>query len=102
MKLSDHFKITKLSEIRHILGLVVTQNQFEKSIHISQMAYIHKILTFFGMEDATPVVMSLIVKYKLSAAQSLVIHDEKSKYQNYASNLYYLSIIGSLLFATQS
>lgn len=46
--------------------------------------------------------MSLIVKYKLSAAQFPVIYNEKSKYQNYTGDLYYLSIVRSLLFATQS
>jgi len=44
--------------------------------------------------------MSLVVKYKLSAAQFPVIYNEKSKYQNYTSDLYYLSIVRFLLFAT--
>jgi len=65
------------------------------------MAYIHKILTHFGIEDITSVTIPLIIKHKLFAAQFLVTHDEKSKYQNYTGDLHYLSIVGSLLFATQ-
>jgi len=54
------------------------------------------------MEDAISIAMSLVIKHELSAAKSPVTHDEKSKYQNYASDLYKLSIVRSLLFATQS
>ena len=60
------------------------------------------MLTCFSMKDAIHVIMSLVIKHELSAAQSLVTHNEKSKYQNYASDLCYLSIIESLLFVTQS
>ena len=59
------------------------------------------MFTHFNMEDAIPIAMPLIVKHELSTAQFPVTHDEKSKYQNYAGDLHYLSIIGSLLFATQ-
>ena len=78
LKLGDHFEITELGELRHILGLVVTRNRSEKTIHISQTAYIHKMLVHFGMEGATPISTPLAVKYNLSTAQSPVTDDEKA------------------------
>ena len=78
LKLGDHFEITELGELRHILGLVVTRNRSEKTIHISQTAYIHKMLVCFGMEGATPISTPLAVKYNLSTAQSPVTDDEKA------------------------
>ena len=102
LKLGDHFEITELGKLRHILGLVITQNRSEKTIHISQTVYIYKMLVCFGIEGATPVSTPPAVKYDLSTVQSLVTNDKKTKYLNYAGDLYYLSIVGSLLFATQS
>jgi len=98
----DHFEITKLGELRHIFGFVITQDRSKKTIHISQMAYICKMLVRFGIEGATPVSIPLAVKHNLSTVQSPVTNDEKTKYLDYASDLHYLSIVGSLLFATQS
>jgi len=60
------------------------------------------MLVYFGMEDAIPVSTLLAIKYDLLTVQSPVIDDKKAKYLNYAGDLHYLSIVGSLLFATQS
>jgi len=68
LKLGDHFEITKLGGLRHILGFVITQDRSKKTIHISQMAYICKMLVRFGMEGATPVLTLLAVKHDLSTA----------------------------------
>ena len=38
------------------------------------------MLTHFSIEGATFITIPLIVKYKLSAAQSPVTYDKKSKY----------------------
>ena len=54
------------------------------------------MLVRFGMEGATPVLTSLAVKHDLSTAQSPVTDDEKTIYLNYAGDLHYLSIVGSL------
>jgi len=71
LKLGDYFEITKLDELRYILGLVITRDRSEKTIHISQTAYICKVLVYFGIEDATSVSTPLTVKHNLSTAQSL-------------------------------
>ena len=102
LKLGDYFEITKLDELRYILGLVITQDRSEKTIYISQTAYICKVLVCFGIEDATSVSTPLTVKHDLSTAQSPVTNDKKTKYLDYTSDLHYLSIISSLLFTTQS
>jgi len=53
------------------------------------------------MQDANTVFTSLPVKHILTLSQCSKTNDEKQVYKNYAGDIHYLSLIGSLLFATQ-
>jgi len=53
------------------------------------------------MQDTAPVSTPLVVKYELSSSQSPQTKAKKHAYKSYAQDTHYLSLMGSLLFATQ-
>lgn len=51
-QLNRHFKVVSLGNIKFFLGIQVTQT--EKHVALNQRAYIKKLLSRFGQEDAKP------------------------------------------------
>jgi len=100
--LSKDFEITDLGELKHILGILISRNRPRCLIFLNQTAYIQRMITHFGMENSSPVSTPLVVKHNLSLFQSPKTEAEKHAYQDYASNVPYLSLVGSLLFTTQT
>jgi len=60
------------------------------------------MVAYFGMEGSSPVSTPLTVKHNLLLSQSPNMEAEKQVYQDYAGDTHYLSLVGSLLFATQT
>jgi len=54
------------------------------------------------MEASVPVSTPLIIKHKLSSSQSPQTEAKKHAYRSYANDMHYLSLVGSLLFTTQT
>jgi len=54
------------------------------------------------MQDATSVSTPLGIKHNLSISQSPMSEAEKRAYKEYTGNIHYLSLVGSLLFVTQT
>ena len=50
-QMAKHFKIKDLGELTRIIGLEVKRNREKRTIHISQGAYVRKLLERFGMKD---------------------------------------------------
>jgi len=100
--LAENFDITDMEELRFMLGILVTCDREKRLIYLSQSAYIHQILNRFGMRDAIPVSTPLAVKHNLSTSQSPTSEAEKHAYKGYLDGIHYLSLVGSLLFATQT
>jgi len=48
---SKFFKVKDLGEVKKIIGIEVTRNRSERTIHISQPAYVEKLLKKFNMSD---------------------------------------------------
>ena len=69
---------------------------------MNQTAYIHQILTCFGMSEYVPVSTPLAVKHNLSTLQSPKTKEEVTKYLEYSNSLHYLKIVGALLYTTQT
>ena len=55
MALCNDFDITNLGELKFMLGILVTHDHSNQLIFLSQSAYIHQVLIYFGMQDTTPV-----------------------------------------------
>jgi len=100
--LSKDFEITNLGELKHILGILIFRDCPRCLIFLNQTVYIQWMITHFGMENSSPVSTLLVVKHNLSLSQSPKTEAKKRAYQDYASNIPYLSLVGSLLFATQT
>jgi len=100
--LSKYFKITDLGELKFILGILVTQDCSNHLIFLNQSAYIIQVLTRFGMLNTKPVSTLLAVKHGLSTSQSSSSKAELNKYSSFSSGIHYLSLVGLLLYATQT
>ena len=101
-KFQECFNITDLGELKYIFGIQIGCNREARTTLLNQTAYIHQILTQFGMQDCTLVTTPLAVKYNLSVTQSPTTEEELTEYLRYASSMSYLEIIGSLLYMTQT
>jgi transposase InsO family protein len=100
--LINDFDITDVGELKYMLGIQVIRNRPNRTIYLNQSAYIHKILARFGMHDSHPVSTPLTVNHNLSLSQCPSNSEELQKYNDYADGIHYLSLVGSLLFATQT
>ena len=62
--LSHQFKMTDISPVHQYLGMKVTRNRVNKTLHLSQAAYTKKMLIKFSMQDcrvvSTPMERSLL------------------------------------------
>jgi len=100
--LGNSFEITDLGKLKFMLGILIIRDQHNHLIYLNQSAYISQILTRFGLQDAIPVSTSLLVKHNLSTTQSPQSTAKKQAYKNYTGDIHYLSLVGSLLFTTQT
>jgi len=74
----------------------------KRLIYLNQSAYIQRTIARFELENSTPVSIPLAVKHDLTLSQSPTTEAEKHALEDYASDIHYLSLVGSLLFATQT
>jgi len=100
--LSKYFKITDLGKLKHILGILVSRDCLRHFIYLNQAAYIQWIIIHFSIEGLSLVFTPLAIKHSLLLSQLLKTKAEKRTYQNYTSYTFYLSLVSSLLFATQT
>lgn len=100
--LSKDFEIIDLDKLKFILSILVTWNHFNCLIFLNQSAYITQVLIRFGMLDTKPVLTPLAVKHSLSTFQSLSFKAELNEYPSFSSDIHYLSLVSSLLYAIQT
>ncbi|KXN84429.1 Copia protein, partial [Leucoagaricus sp. SymC.cos] len=71
-------------------------------IYLDQSAYVHRLVVRFGMQNCHLISTLLAVNHSLSVTQSPTTPDNQCAYNEYAKDINYLSLIGSLLFTTQT
>ena len=54
------------------------------------------------MQDTSPVAISLAVKHNFTLFNPFQTETEKQTYRDYANGIYYLSLVESLLYTTQT
>jgi len=54
-KLSDRFHMTDLSPCSHYLGMHITRDRQNRTLRLSQKAYLEKVLADLGLSDCAPV-----------------------------------------------
>lgn len=84
-----------------MFGILITYNHAKWLTYLNQSVYVYQILNHFNMKDTTSILTLLVVKHNLFASQSLNSKAKKWAYKDYAKGIYYLLLMGSLLFATQ-
>ena len=100
--LGNDFKITNLGKLKHMLGVLVTRDRLRCLIYLNQLAYIQCTIAHFGLENSTLVSTPLAIKHDLTLSPLPTTEAEKHAFKDYAGDIHYLSLVGSLLFPTQT
>ena len=100
--LDNEFDITNLGEIQYILGIKVHCDYPKQLIYINQQSYIESILDHFQMSSCASVSTPIITSHNLTSVLLPKNPDEKEEYTCYAKGIKYLSLVSSLLYATQT
>lgn len=85
--LNSHFKVTSLGDITHFLGIHVIRSQ--DGVSLNQKAYIQKLLTRFGLQDAKSSKIPLDPGY---------IQSKEEETERLPNNHQFASLIGGLLY----
>ena len=101
-KISEDFDVTDLGKIHFILGIQVVRDCSDQYIYLNQSAYIDSILNRFEMTSCSPVSTPIATNHHLSRAQTPCNQFEQEEYERYARGTSYISLVGSLLYATQT
>ena len=88
--LSDRFKMTNLGDVSHYLGMEVDV-EVRKTIKVTQVTYMKKVLKRFGMQDCRPASIPM----DPGVASSLLPYDQEAGHD---SIVWYQSAIGSLIW----
>ena len=94
-EINKKYKITDLGPVYSLLGIKVTRNLIEKTISLSQQAYIEAIITKFNFDDLKPCATPMDPSAPLSKTQSPTKLDDISKMRN----IPYREAVGSLMYA---
>jgi len=90
-ELAVRFKMTDLGPCHHYLGMEITRDRGNRTLHLSQRTYIEKVLERFGMlqckADVTPM------------STSIHLVPETGNQTSKEAVTHYQSIIGSLMYA---
>jgi len=100
--LNNHFEITNVGELKHILSLWVTCDCSTWTIYLDQLVYIQCLVSWFGIKDCHPVLTLLASNHGLLLAQASWTSEDQQAYNIYVNDINYISLIGSFLFATQT
>ena len=71
--LSDCFKMTNLGNVSHYFGIEVNV-KVKKTIKVTQVTYMKKVLKHFGMEDCRPAFIPIDPR----VASSLLLYNQKA------------------------
>ena len=90
-ELEQAFEISRLGDIKLLLGMEVHRDRDARTITLSQKQYIFKILHAAGMENCNPVATPLDPNVKLQKLPDDMVHPEIQQI--------YQSLIGGLMYA---
>lgn len=95
-KMSEKFKMKDLGQVTEILGMRIEREGATGNIHISQEAYVKKIIEKFGMASANPVPTPIEAGIKLSREDEATSKEEKDEMKK----MPYRELIGCLTYRT--
>ena len=93
-KINDCYVLTDLGPISWLLGIKITRNHKERTISLSQSSYINSILERYGLKDAKPYAMPMVLGVIYSRHNSPSTPTET----NHIRHMPYREAIGSLMY----
>jgi Reverse transcriptase (RNA-dependent DNA polymerase)/GAG-pre-integrase domain len=93
--INEKYKITDLGPVYSLLGIKVTRDLANKTISLSQQAYVEAIVTKFNFDDLKPSAIPMDPSAPLSKSQSPTLLDDIAKMRNVP----YREAVGSLMYA---
>ena len=95
-QLSSEFEMKDLGEAKRIFGMEIHRDREKGRVHLTQQAYLQKVLQRFGVkEDTKAVCTPLAPHFKLSEKMCPKTDEEKK----YMEQVPYASVVGSLMYA---
>ena len=94
-ELGKRFEITDLGNIHWLLGMKITRNHQNRTITLSQGAYIESILNDFGMADCKLMLTPMDPSVLLSHDQCLKTPCERLEMQGHP----YARLLGKVMYA---
>ena len=91
-ELAEHFEISKLGQVRQIVGIEVDRDRHTGTLTIRQTQYFDRLLTRFGMTDANPVDTPLDPNVRLRTHDATADPDARAHYQSIVSSLMYAAM----------
>jgi hypothetical protein len=89
------FDLVDLRKVQWLLGMGVKRNRAMRTIYLSQMAYIEKIATQLGLENANPIYTPLDKNVVLSKMQCPTTDEGTEEMKKFP----YLVAVGLLMYA---
>ena len=93
-RLEKHFEMTDLGEAHWLLGVEIRCNRNNRTLSLSQGAYITTILVRFNLENVTPLTTPMDPSQRLSKAQC---PNTQAEFEDMAETPY-RELIGSLMY----
>jgi hypothetical protein len=92
-ELEEAFEISRLGDIKQLLGIEIHRDWDAHTITLTQLQYIIKILHEAGMDNCNPVATPLDLNIKLSKLPNDIAHPEiQQRYQSLVGGLMYVVI----------
>jgi hypothetical protein len=97
-QLTTRFEISDLGPINWLLGVSITRNLEDKTISLSQQAYVEQIVSRFGLQNArttvTPMEPGIDLSFDSPAVSPTVLTPtEKTKYREMIGSLMYAAVM---------
>jgi len=95
-QLQEHWDISDLGPIKHVLGISITRNSSACSISLLQPQFIDKIVEQFGQSDAHPTAVPMMTGLQLRRPNKTV--PPSSQLTTWQQRTPYQSLVGSLIY----
>lgn len=93
-ELSKHFKLHDLGETDSLLGVHITRDRPNRTIHLSQRQYIVDLLERHGMADCSPVTTPMVPNSSLTKAMCPVTPEDINTMKSHP----YINIVGAIMY----
>jgi hypothetical protein len=92
--IAEHFKLRNLGPTTFQLGVEITREHLQRTLHLSQRRYTQDLLERYGFVDSSPVSMPMDPSVSLTSAHTLSMPEDKA----FMCTVPYVSAVGALMY----